>query len=60
MIECKIESIRVSLVTQHRVVILKEVKLEGSERYLPIWIGPYEADAIALELQEQRCPVRRF
>src|SRR6476660_134691 len=51
MIECKIESIRVSLVTQHRVVILKEVE---SERYLPIWIGPYEADAIALELQEVR------
>ncbi len=49
MIECKIESIRVSLVTQNRVVILKEV---DSERYLPIWIGPYEADAIALELQE--------
>ena len=49
MIECKIESIRVSLVTQHRVVILKEM---DSERYLPIWIGPYEADAIALELQE--------
>ena len=49
MIECRIESIRVSLVTQHRVVILKEV---DSERYLPIWIGPYEADAIALELQE--------
>ena len=54
MIECKIESIRVSLVTQHRVVILKEA--EG-ERYLPIWIGPYEADAIALELQE--VPVAR-
>src|SRR5947209_20332795 len=54
MIECKIESIRVSLVTQHRVVILKEVE---SERYLPIWIGPYEADAIALELQE--VPVAR-
>jgi bifunctional DNase/RNase len=49
MIECKIESIRVSLVTQHRVVILKEM---DNERYLPIWIGPYEADAIALELQE--------
>lgn len=49
MIECKIESIRVSLVTQQRVVILKEI---DSERYLPIWIGPYEADAIALELQE--------
>lgn len=54
MIECKIESIRVSLVTQQRVVILKEV---DSERYLPIWIGPYEADAIALELQE--VPVQR-
>ena len=54
MIECKIESIRVSLVTQHRVVILKEL---DSERYLPIWIGPYEADAIALELQE--VPVAR-
>ena len=54
MIECKVESIRVSLVTQARVVILKEV---DSERYLPIWIGPYEADSIALELQE--VPVQR-
>jgi uncharacterized protein len=56
MIECKIESIRVSLVTQHRVVLLKESasdsKEDASGRYLPIWIGPYEADAIALELQE--------
>lgn len=38
-----------SLVTQHRVVILKEV---NAERYLPIWIGAYEADAIAVELQD--------
>lgn len=49
MIETTIESIRVSLVTQHRVVILKDT---GGERYLPIWIGPHEADAIALELQQ--------
>ena len=49
MIETRIHSIRMSLVTQHRVVILKEV---SSERYLPIWIGAYEADAIAVELQE--------
>lgn len=49
MIETTIESIRVSLVTQHRVVILKELH---NDRYLPIWIGPYEADAIALELQQ--------
>lgn len=48
MIEAVVESIRVSLVTQQRVVILKEV--EG-ERHLPIWIGSYEAEAIAMELQ---------
>ena len=51
MIEMKVESIRVSLMTQHRVVILKDM---NAERYLPIWIGPFEADAIALELQEVR------
>src|SRR5437870_8926130 len=32
-----------------RVVILKE---KESDRYLPIWIGPAEADAIAVRLQE--------
>jgi bifunctional DNase/RNase len=34
--------------SQHRVVVLKEV---DAERYLPIWIGPFEADAITLQLQ---------
>jgi len=48
MIETTVESIRVSLVTQNRVVILREV---GGDRHLPIWIGGYEADAIAMELQ---------
>ena len=48
MIETVVESIRVSLVTQHRVVILKEV---DGERHLPFWIGSYEAEAIAMELQ---------
>jgi uncharacterized protein len=48
MIETIVDSIRVSLVTQHRVVILKEV---DGERHLPIWIGPFEAEAIAMELQ---------
>jgi uncharacterized protein len=47
--ETRIESIRVSLVTQQRVVILRDI---NRERYLPIWIGPYEADAIAQELQQ--------
>jgi bifunctional DNase/RNase len=49
MVEVKIDSIRVSLMSQHRVVILKDV---DSDRYLPIWIGPYEADAITIQLQE--------
>ncbi|HID85777.1 MAG TPA: bifunctional nuclease family protein [Anaerolineae bacterium] len=48
MIEVTVDSVRVSMVSQHRVVVLREV---GEERYLPIWIGPYEADAIAIGLQ---------
>lgn len=49
MIEVVIDSIRVSLMSQHRIVVLKETE---SDRYLPIWIGPFEADAITIELQE--------
>lgn len=49
MIEVLIDSIRVSLMSQHRIVVLKD---SNSDRYLPIWIGPYEADAITIELQE--------
>lgn len=49
MIELTIESIRVSLRNYQRVVILRE---KDAERFLPIWIGPAEADAIAVRLQE--------
>jgi bifunctional DNase/RNase len=49
MIEVIIDSIRVSLMSQYRVVILKD---GSSDRYLPIWIGPCEADAITIELQD--------
>lgn len=48
-----IESIRVSMLNYQRVVILKE---KAAERYLPIWIGPAEADAIAVKLQEYQVP----
>ncbi|HLA41817.1 MAG TPA: bifunctional nuclease family protein [Aggregatilineales bacterium] len=48
MVEVTIDSIRISLMSQHRVVILKDTT---SDRYLPIWIGPSEADAITVELQ---------
>ena len=53
MIEVTVDSIRVSLMSQHRVVILREV---GTERYLPIWIGPFEADAITVALQGMEVP----
>ncbi len=49
MVEVVIDSIRVSLMSQHRIVILKDV---DSERFLPIWIGPYEAEAITVSLQQ--------
>jgi len=53
MVEMTIDSIRVSMVNYQRVVILKE---KNSERYLPIWIGPAEADAIAVKLQGMTVP----
>ncbi|PJF43992.1 MAG: hypothetical protein CUN55_06280 [Phototrophicales bacterium] len=49
MVEVDIDCIRMSLMSQNRVVILKD---KTKERYLPIWIGQYEADAITFELQE--------
>ena len=49
MIEVQIDSVRVHLMTPQRLVVLKQV---GSERYLPIWVGPYEAEAITVALQE--------
>ncbi len=53
MLEMEIESIRVSLMSYQRVVILR---VKGSNRYLPIWIGSAEADAIALRLQDVEVP----
>jgi bifunctional DNase/RNase len=49
MVEVVIDSIRVSLMSPQRIIILREM---DSERFLPIWIGPFEADAITLSLQE--------
>ncbi|MEP7199948.1 MAG: bifunctional nuclease family protein [Chloroflexota bacterium] len=53
MIEVSIDSVRVSLVSQYRLVVLKE---QGIERYLPIWIGPFEAEAITLQMQGVEVP----
>ena len=49
MVEVVIDSIRVSLMSQQRVVILREV---NSDRYLPIMVGIYEAEHLTLALQE--------
>jgi bifunctional DNase/RNase len=48
MVEVTVESIRVSLINQQRLVVLRE---EGGTRYLPIWIGAFEAEAISMGLQ---------
>jgi bifunctional DNase/RNase len=53
MIEVTVDSIRVSLMSAHRIVVLKVV---GDERFLPIWIGPFEAEAITLRLRDVRTP----
>jgi len=47
LIEMTVDSIRVHMPTGQHVVILKE---KSAERYLPIWIGINEANAIALKI----------
>lgn len=53
MIEAVVDSIRVNLVSQTRIVFLKE--LHGA-RHLPIFIGESEANAIAMEIQGMVSP----
>jgi bifunctional DNase/RNase len=48
LVEMVVESVRVHMLSSRHVVILKESE---HERYLPIWIGPWEASAIAMKLQ---------
>lgn len=49
MIEVIIDSVRVNLMSPQRLVVLRELR---GERFLPIWVGPYEAEAITVALQE--------
>ena len=49
MIEVVIDSVRVSLMSPQRVVVLRQTDIE---RFVPIWVGPYEAEAITVALQE--------
>ncbi len=51
MIELKVHSVLYSLLSRHRVIVLREV---NGERYLPIFIGTAESESIALRLQGAR------
>ena len=48
LVEMVIESVRVHMLSNRHVVILKD---NAGDRYLPIWIGAWEASAIAMRLQ---------
>ena len=48
-----IESIRLSLNSYQRIAILRE---KDTDRYLTIWIGPYEAESISLRLHDVSPP----
>jgi bifunctional DNase/RNase len=53
MIRVTIDSIRVSLISPHRIVVLRE---EDGERYVPIWVGPNEAEALSINLRGTEVP----
>src|SRR6266851_2804301 len=47
LIEVAVDSIRIHMPTAQHLVILKE---KAADRYLPIWIGSFEAQAIATKI----------
>ena len=47
LIEVSVDSIRIHMPTAQHLVILKE---KEADRYLPIWIGSFEAQAIASKI----------
>jgi uncharacterized protein len=53
LIRMSLEGVRIELPSQKPIILLKE---EEGNRYLPIWIGPFEASAIALEMSHIRTP----
>ena len=52
-IEMKIRGLMMDPVTNMPIVVLKDV---GSDTVLPIWVGVYEANAIALEIEKVSTP----
>jgi uncharacterized protein len=52
-VEMKIRGLLMDPVTNTPIVILRD---SGSETVLPIWVGVYEANAIALEIEKVSTP----
>lgn len=48
-VEMKIRTLMMDPVTQMPIVILRDM---GGDTILPIWVGPFEANAIALEIEK--------
>ena len=53
MIEMDIDRIQMHPVSGQKILVLKQ---KQADTYLPIWIGPVEADSIALKLEGQQLP----
>ncbi|MGM0367798.1 MAG: bifunctional nuclease family protein [Actinomycetota bacterium] len=53
LIKMSLEGVRIEVPSQKPIILLKE---EEGNRYLPIWIGAFEASAIALEVSNIKTP----
>jgi uncharacterized protein len=53
LIKVQLEGVRMEYPSKKPIILLKEV--EG-DRFLPIWVGTFEASAISLELAEYKTP----
>jgi bifunctional DNase/RNase len=53
LIEMTLEGVRIEFPSQRPILLLKE---RAGDRYLPIWVGTFEASAIALELSNIKTP----
>lgn len=53
LIEMTLEGVRIEFPSQRPIILLKE---KNGNRYLPIWVGAFEASAIALEISNIKTP----
>ena len=53
MVEMKVEGLTLDPLTNMPIIILKDI---SSDKALPIWVGYFEANAIALEIEKINTP----